>query len=91
MIFEDLLNYFNLDIELPEYLYEEEFNDVFKKGDFKKENGKYIIIIETTKDVVHSMIIDPSDDYPVTISSRLPNGKTNGTGFGRKKGDLKFI
>ena len=49
------------------------------------------ITIETRKNVIHTMIISPLDDYPITIVSTLPNGKTNGTRFGKTKGDLKFI
>lgn len=91
MILRDLLNNFNIEVSLPEYLYEETFNEVFLKGELSKEHNKYKIVIETQKDVTHTMIIDQSDDYPVTISSLLPNGKTNGTKFGQNKGDLKFI
>ena len=91
MILKELLNYFKLDIELPEYLYEESFNEVFLEGSLVKKNNSYKITIETRKDVIHTMIISPLDNYPITIVSTLPNGKTNGTRFGKTKGDLKFI
>ena len=32
MILKELLDYFNLEINLPQYLYEETFNEVFMKG-----------------------------------------------------------
>lgn len=91
MILKDLLDYFNLDINLPEYLYEETFNDVFMKGDLSKVNNTYKITIKTQKKVIHTMIIDSDDDYPVTILSELPNGRTNGTKFGQSNGDLVYI
>ncbi len=91
MILKDLLNYFNLDINLPEYLYEETFNEVFMKGDLSKVNNTYKITIKTQKDIIHTMIIDSDDDYPVTILSELPNGRTNGIKFGQRYGDLLYI
>ena len=91
MILKDLLDYFNLDINLPKYLYEETFNDVFMKGDLSKVNNTYKITIKTQKKVIHTMIIDLDDDYPVTILSELPNGRTNGTKFGQSNGDLVYI
>ena len=91
MILKELLTHFNIEVSLPQYLYEETFNEVFLKGELSKEANKYKIIAETQKDVTHTMIIDSNSDYPVTISSLLPNGKTNGISFGEKKGDLKFI
>ena len=91
MILKDLLNHFNIEVELPEYLYGETFNEVFLEGTLVKTNDTYKITIETRKDVIHSMIINPDDEYPVTISSLLPNGKTNGMKFGQNQNDLKFI
>ena len=91
MILRELLNYFKLDIELPAYLYDESFNEVFLKGNLVKKINSYEISIETRKDVIHTMIISPLDDYPITIVSTLPNGKTNGTRFGKSEGNLNFI
>lgn len=91
MILKELLTHFNIEVSLPEYLYEESFNEVFLKGKLSKENDSYKIVIETQKNVIHSLIINANDDYPVVISSLLPNGKTNGTKFGQKKGDLVYI
>lgn len=91
MILKELLDYFCIDVDLPSYLYDETFNEVFLKGDLTKVNGTYKIVIETRKDVIHTMIIDSSDEYPVVISSKLPNGKTNGCKFGKSSDDLIYI
>lgn len=90
MILKELLDYFNIDVILPKYLYEETFNEVFMKGNLSKTDYGYVIVAETRKDVTHTMIITPDDDYPVIISSLLPNGRTNGCKFGMN-GDLVYI
>lgn len=41
MILRELLNYFKLDIELPAYLYDESFNEVFLKGNLVKKNNSF--------------------------------------------------
>ncbi|ALT69270.1 hypothetical protein sm9_1490 [Methanobrevibacter millerae] len=91
MILRELLDYFEIDVELPEYLYENPFNEVFLKGNLSKNSNSYDITIKTRKDVTHTMIINPGDSYPVVILSILPNGKTNGTKFGQSEDDLLFI
>lgn len=91
MILKELLDYFNLEIDLPQYLYEETFNEVFMKGKLSNINDIYKITVKTQKDVIHTMIIDSDDNYPVTILSELPNGRTNGTKFGQSSGDLVYI
>lgn len=91
MILKDLLAYFDINVDLPEYLYEESFNEVFMKGELSKENSIYKIVIETQKDVIHTMLIDADSDFPVIISSELPNGAKNGIKFGKNKDDLKYI
>ena len=91
MILKELLDYFGIEVDLPEYLYEETFNEVFLEGTLVKTENTYKITIKTRKDVIHSMIINLDDDYPVTVSSLLPNGKTNGIRFGQNQGDLIFI
>ncbi|WP_157064704.1 hypothetical protein [Methanobrevibacter millerae] len=85
------MDYFEIDVELPEYLYENPFNEVFLKGNLSKNSNSYDITIKTRKDVTHTMIINPGDSYPVVILSILPNGKTNGTKFGQSEDDLLFI
>ena len=91
MILRELLDYFEIDVELPGYLYEHPFNEVFLKGNLAKNSNSYDITIKTRKDVTHTMIINPGDSYPVVILSILPNGKTNGTKFGQSEDDLLFI
>lgn len=91
MILKELLDYFNLEIDLPQYLYEETFNEVFMKGNLSKINDIYKIAVKTQKDVIHTMIIDSDDNYPITILSELPNGRTNGTKFGQSSSDLVYI
>ncbi len=91
MILSELLDYFDINIDLPPYLYDEQFNEVFKEGKLSKINDCYMIVIETRKDVIHTMIINSDDDFPVVISSELPNGAKNGIKFGRGKGELVYI
>ena len=91
MILKELLDYFDIDVDLPEYLYEESFNEVFLKGVLSKSENAYKIVIETRRDVVHTMIIDCDDEYPVVISSLLANGKSNGIKFGKSRDDLVYI
>ena len=91
MILRELLDYFEIDVDLPEYLYGHPFNEVFLKGELYRNSNSYRITVETKKDVTHTMIINPGDSYPVVILSILPNGKTNGTKFGQSEDDLLFI
>lgn len=91
MILKDLLDYFNLEVSLPKYLYDESFNEVFKKGDLYEINNTYKITIKTQKNVIHTMIIDSNNEFPVIILSELPNGRTNGCKFGQSEGDLVYI
>ena len=91
MILKDLLDYFNLEVSLPKYLYDESFNEVFKKGDLSEINNTYKITIKTQKNVIHTMIIDSDSDFPVIISSELPNGAKNGIKFGKDRDDLLYI
>lgn len=91
MILKELLDYFKIDVELPHYLYEESFNEVFLEGEMSNEDDVYKIVIETRKNVIHTLIINPDDDFPVIVSSLLPNGKSNGIKFGKTKGDLVYV
>lgn len=61
------------------------------KGNLSKINDIYKIAVKTQKDVIHTMLIDSDDNYPVTILSKLPNGRTNGTKFGQSSSDLVYI
>jgi hypothetical protein len=87
MILKELLDHFEIDEELPEYLLDETFNSVFLDGDFSKQENCYKIEIKTRQNVTHQMFIKPDDDYPVIILSILPNGKQNGLKFGQNYGE----
>ena len=91
MILKDLLNFFEIDADLPDYLLEESFNDVFLKGDFFFFINSFKIVAKTRKKVTHTMVINPNTDFPVIIMSELPNGLLNGMKFGLTKGDVVFI
>ena len=91
MILEDLLDYFNIEDNLPDYLLEQPFNEVFLDGDFEKTDDTYKIEVTTRQDVTHQMFIRPEDEFPLTIMSVLPNGNLNGMKFGQNKGDVTYI
>ncbi|WP_407422965.1 hypothetical protein [Methanobrevibacter sp.] len=91
MIFQDVLNHFDIKGEFPDYLLNQTFNEVFLDGDFSKIDNAYKIEITTRQDVIHQMIIRPGDEYPVVIMSRLPNGSLNGMKFGITEGDVSYI
>ena len=91
MILKDLLDYFNIEDNLPDYLLEQPFNEVFLDGDFEKTDDTYKIEVTTRQDVTHQMFIRPEDEFPLTIMSVLPNGKLNGMKFGQNKGDVTYI
>ncbi|WP_407374190.1 hypothetical protein [Methanobrevibacter sp.] len=91
MLFKELLNHFSIDEEFPDYLLDESFNKIFLDGDFSKIDNSYKIEITTRQDVTHTMIINPQDEFPVIVISKLPNGRLNGIKFGRSKGQLAYI
>ncbi|MEE0940231.1 hypothetical protein [Methanobrevibacter sp.] len=91
MILKDLLDYFNIEDNLPDYLLEQPFNEVFLDGDFEKTDDTYKIEVTTRQDVTHQMFIRPEDEFPLTIMSVLPNGNLNGMKFGQNKGDVTYI
>lgn len=91
MIFKELLAHFDIDENFPEYLLDESFNEVFLEGDLSKMDNSYKIVVKTRQNVIHSMYINPDDDFPVKVMSELPNGKLNGIKFGCTKNDLAFI
>ncbi len=91
MILKDLLDYFNIEEEFPEYLLNQTFNKVFLDGDLTIENNNYKIVVTTRQDVTHQMFLKPNDDYPVVILSELPNGLLNGMKFGLSETDVKYI
>ena len=91
MILKDLLDYFNIEDNLPDYLLEQPFNEVFLDSDFEKTDDTYKIEVTTRQDVTHQMFIRPEDEFPLTVMSVLPNGNLNGMKFGQNKGDVTYI
>ncbi|WP_405303960.1 hypothetical protein [Methanobrevibacter sp.] len=91
MILKELLDHFNIDESFPDYLLDESFNEVFLEGDLSKTDNCYKIEIKTRQDVIHTMYLNPDDDFPVKVMSKLPNGKLNGIKFGQTKDDLTFV
>lgn len=81
MILNELLNHFEINTDLPDYLSNHTFNDVFLDGKLTKDDGNYTIVVRTRQDVTHQMFIRPDDEFPVIIMSELPNGLLNGMKF----------
>lgn len=91
MIFKDLLEFFEIEDNFPEYLLVESFNEVFLEGELIKEDNNYRIVVKTRQSVTHSMHIHPDGEFPVKVMSELPSGKLNGVKFGQTKDDLTYI
>ena len=85
MILKDLLNHFDINEDLPDYLLEQTFNEVFLEGKLTKENNNYKIVVKTRQDVTHQMFIKSEDEFPIIIISELPNGLLNGMKFPREE------
>ena len=81
MILKDILEYFGINEELPEYLLNHPFNRVFLDGELTVNEKTYEISVTTRQDVTHQMIIKPGDEFPLIIMSELPNGRLNGMKF----------
>ena len=81
MILKDLLDYFGIDENLPDYLLNHTFNEVFLDGKFTNNENTYEIVVTTRQNVTHQMFIKPGDEFPVIIMSELPNGLLNGMKF----------
>lgn len=81
MILTDLLNHFEINADLPDYLLNHVFNEVFLDGKLEIENNNYKIVVKTRQNVIHHMIIKPNDDFPLIIMSELPSGLLNGMKF----------
>lgn len=81
MILKDLLNHFDIEEDLPDYLSNHTFNDVFLDGKLTMEDDSYKIVVRTRQDAIHQMFIRPDDEFPVIIMSELPNGLLNGMKF----------
>ena len=91
MIFKDLLNHFDIEGNFSDYLLDEPFNEIFLDGSISLKDNSYKIVVKTRQNVTHNMIINPNDDYPVIIISKLPNGLLNGMKFGLNKDDVVYI
>lgn len=91
MFFRDLLDYFNIDEDFPEYLLDQPFNEVFLDGELTKERNCHKITVKTRQNVTHNMFICQNEDFPVTVISELPNGSLNGMKFGRSQGVVEYI
>lgn len=83
MILKDILNHFNIEVVLPDYLLNQTFNEVFLDGDFTIEEDDYKIVVKTRQNVTHQMFIRHDGEFPVIIMSELPNGLLNGMKFPR--------
>ena len=83
MILSELLEHFGIDIDVPEYLLNHPFNEVFLDGNMTIEDNVYKIAVRTRQDVTHQMFLKANDEFPVIIMSELPNGKLNGMKFPR--------
>ena len=91
MMLNDLLGHFEIDADLPQYLLDQTFNEVFLEGDISKTQNEYKIAVTTRQDVTHELFIRPGDGYPVVVMSILPNGSLNGMKFGQKEGDVRYV
>ncbi len=85
LILKDLLKHFDIREDLPEYLLQQTFNEVFLDGELSISNNTYKIVVKTRQDVIHQMFIKPEDEFPVIIMSELPNGLLNGMKFSREE------
>lgn len=81
MILRDLLNHFEIEDNLPDYLLNQSFNQVFLDGKLTEKDEGYEIVVRTRQDVTHQMLISPGEEFPVIIISELPNGLLNGMKF----------
>ena len=85
LILKDLLVHFNIQEDLPEYLLQQTFNEVFLDGKLSKKDNTYEIVVKTRQDVTHQMFINSNEEFPVIIMSELPNGLLNGMKFPREE------
>ena len=81
MILRDLLDYFEIEENLPDYLLNHPFNEVFLDGKLTKKDNTYEIAVTTRQNVTHQMYIRPGGEFPLTVMSALPNGRLNGMKF----------
>ncbi|WP_295601832.1 hypothetical protein [uncultured Methanobrevibacter sp.] len=81
------MSHFQIDVELPDYLLNQTFNEVFLDGDLTKNDNDYKIVVRTRQDVTHMMFIKPEEEFPIIIMSELPNGLLNGMKFSKSEGE----
>ena len=81
MILKELIEHFDIDVDLPDYLLNQRFNEVFLDGDLTIKDNAFQIAVTTRQDVTHNMFINPDSEFPVTILSELPKGRLNGMKF----------
>ncbi len=87
VILKDLLNHFKINADLPDYLLNHRFNEVFLDGELSLKDNSYEIVVTTRQNVTHMMFIKPNEEFPLIIMSELPNGRLNGIKFGRNEGE----
>lgn len=87
VILTDLLNHFNINVDLPDYLLNHRFNEVFLDAQLSLKDNSYEIAVKTRQNVTHMMFIRPNDEFPLIILSELPNGLLNGIKFGQNEGE----
>lgn len=87
VILKDLLNHFNINESLPDYLLEQSFNEVFLDGELIVEDNNYKIVVKTRQDVTHMLFIKPTEEFPVIVMSELPSGLLNGMKFPKTEGE----
>ena len=81
MILKDLMNHFGIDENLPDYLLNQRFNEVFLDGKLTKQEKTYEIAVTTRQNVTHHLYINPGEEFPVIVLSELPTGLSNGMKF----------
>jgi hypothetical protein len=91
MILKDLMDYFDITANLPDYLLNHPFNEVFLDGKLTVKDDCYKIVVKTRQNVTHQMIINPGQHFPVIIMSELPNGSLNGMKFGQMENEEVYI
>ena len=87
MFLREILDYFNIQENLPDHLLTQTFNKVFLDGKLSKKGNNYKIVVKTRQNVTHMMFIKPNEEFPLIIMSELPNGLLNGMKFGRSVGE----
>lgn len=87
MILEDLLTHFDIDEDLPDYILNQRFNEVFLDGKLTIKDNTYEIVVRTRQDVTHHLYIKPGEEFPVIVLSELPSGLLNGMKFGQNEGE----